>query len=312
VCPPSDSSDSEVAGGDATHRNGTRSRRWLLWCLGAGALAVVSTLAVMRRHHVQGGSSAPAIAGCTLLRARNDGGLAEYRHEASGLTLVLLAGGDFEMGDAEGVNDSSPVHRVRLAPFLISKYEVSERAWALVIGDDPASTPGGEDLPRTKISWFECERYCAEVGLRLPTEAQWEFACRAGGSAAYAFGDRLTHAQANFAGWGDDDSSGMVAVDAFPPNGFGLHNVHGNAAEWCRDAYAEEAYAGRSGSLAVDPFVETNESGSRIRRGGSSVDEAFPCRSGSRSELDPNVAHENVGFRPVLELRGAAIDRTRR
>ena len=113
------------------------------------------------------------------------------------------------------------MHKVQLSPYLISKYEVTQEQWKRIMGINPSRSIGDE-LPVHRIAWENCEEFCRRTGLSLPTEAQWEYACRSRTTTPFAFGDTLSTKQANFA------SEHPVAVDSFAPNAFGLHNMHGN------------------------------------------------------------------------------------
>ncbi len=134
--------------------------------------------------------------------AVNPQGRPEYRHRQTGIVFVGLRGGTFEMGSPEteaGRSDiEGPVHKVTLSPFLISKCEVTQEQWKQIMGRNPSSAKGDE-LPVHQIGWENCEEFCRKTRLSLPTEAQWEYACRARTTTAFAFGDTLTTKQANFA-----------------------------------------------------------------------------------------------------------------
>ena len=122
-------------------------------------------------------------------------------------------------------------------------------------------------------------------------KAQWEYACRARTTTAFAFGDTLTTKQANFA------SEHPVAVDSFEPNAFGLYNMHGNVIEWCRDRYQEDFYQESAG--ARDPLCENSGSEYRVMRGGSWSIRARACRSACRLPFRPSVRTGSLGFRPA-------------
>ena len=156
------------------------------------------------------------------------------------------------------------------------------------MGRNPSS-PKGDELPVHFIAWENCEEFCRKTGLSLPTEAQWEYACRARTTTAFAFGDTLTTKQANFA------SEHPVAVDSFEPNAFGLHNMHGNVLEWCEDFYDPQFY-GRPEASHQNP-VCTSRRVARVVRGGSG--EAGYCRSAARSYGRSGWLRVFVGLRPA-------------
>ncbi len=225
----------------------------------------------------------------------NEQGYSEYRHVQTGIVFVLVPGGSFSMGSPEtetGREDNEgPVHKVRLSPYLISKYEVTQEQWKRIMEINPSRSIGDE-LPVHRIAWENCEEFCRRTGLSLPTEAQWEYACKARTTTPFAFGDTLSTKQANFA------SEHPVAVDSFAPNAFGLHNMHGNVLEWCQDSYDPSFYE-RPEASHQNP-VCTEQRRGRVVRGGSI--EAVYCRSAARSFGFPEYRRVDVGFRPVFQL----------
>ena len=120
---------------------------------------------------------------------RNEQGRPEYRHRQTGIVFVGLPGATFEMGSPKGEayrqKSEGPVHKVTLSPFLIAKYELTQAEWKGVMGNNP-SEPKGDTLPVKNVSWDDCQEFCKKSGLSLPTEAQWEYACRAGTSGPFA------------------------------------------------------------------------------------------------------------------------------
>jgi formylglycine-generating enzyme required for sulfatase activity len=123
---------------------------------------------------------------------RNAQGYSEYRHRQTGIVMVLLPGGTFHMGaqktdpngrnyDPEAEDDEGPVHEVTLRPFLITKHELTQAEWKSVMGSNPSYFKGDDDRPVENISWDDIQKFEAKTGLTLPTEAEWEYACRGGG-----------------------------------------------------------------------------------------------------------------------------------
>ena len=253
---------------------------------------------------------------------KNKQGYPEYTHEKTGIIFVKLPGGKFQMGSPEDepnrFHNEGPVHEVTLSSFLIAKHEVTQTQWKRVMGTSPSHFKG-DDLPVEKVSWNDCQEFCKKTGLSLPTEAQWEYACRAGTTTAYHSGDTEADlAQVAWfylnsghkdlpAGteWERDKLKGWGCrthpVGAEKPNDFGLHDMHGNVAEWCVDVYDAVYYskaASRNGDKAC-----TSGSGIRVTRGGSWSILAGRCRSAGRGGLRPVIRGISFGFRPLRPLR---------
>jgi formylglycine-generating enzyme required for sulfatase activity len=233
----------------------------------------------------------------------NAQGYPEYRHRQTGIVMVLLPGGKFLMGaqkdDPEGPNydpgarpEEGPVHEVELSSFLIAKFEVRQAEWESTMGTNPSKFKGS-DLPVEKVSWEDCQEFCRGAGLELPTEAQWEYACRAGTPGPYAGTGRLEEI-----GWFFDNSGlNTHPVGEKEPNGFGLHDMQGNVREWCEDIGSWSFYATPE-AAGPDP-VCTTDSPERMHRGG-----AFNCRRGLvscafRGGNLPSSRYWDVGFRVV-------------
>ena len=140
--------------------------------------------------------------------------------------------------------DDETQHEVTLTnPFYMGKYEVTQDQWEVVMGKNPSNTKEAK-LPVTDVSWEDCKEFIKKLnekttgGYRLPTEAEWEFACRAGTTTAYSFGDGLSKSDANIHG------GSIKAVGSYKPNAFGLYDMHGNVWEWCED-YGKADYPAR-------------------------------------------------------------------
>ena len=158
------------------------------------------------------------------------------------LEMVLIPAGKFKMGSPKKEKDRSDdetQHEVTLTkPFYMGKYEVTQEQWFEIMGENP-SREKGRKLPVKNVSWNECHFFIRKLnektngGYRLPTEAEWEFACRAGTTTAYSYGDKLTKSDANILG------SSIKTVGSYKPNAFGLYDMHGNVWEWCEDWYGD-------------------------------------------------------------------------
>ncbi|MBN1444455.1 MAG: formylglycine-generating enzyme family protein, partial [Planctomycetes bacterium] len=227
----------------------------------------------------------------------NPEGYDEYLHEPSGIIFVSLPGGTFHMGspasEAGRDNDEGPVHEVELSPFLIAKHEVTQAEWRKVMGTSPSHFKGDE-LPVESVSWDDCREFCRKAGLRLPTEAQWEYACRAGKAGPHAGTGKLDEM-----GWYRSNSGGKTQpVGSKRPNGFGLHDMHGNVWELCEDVYDVVFYAVPEARLK-DP-VSASGPVLRVSRGGGWKNDARNCRSADRIWDMPCARDWNLGFRPAM------------
>ena len=214
--------------------------------------------------------------------------------------MILIPAGKFKMGSpASEVDrrDNETQHEVTLTkPFYMGKYEVTQEQWQSVMGNNPSSGTIGAKLPVTNVSWEECQGFIEKLndnskgGYRLPTEAEWEYACRAGTSTVYSFGNNMTPQDANFYGL---IIGKPVAVGSYKANAFGLYDLHGNVIEWCEDWYGDY----RGVVSVTDPKgPATGER--RVLRGGSFVRDVSFARSSYRGDLTPaNSDSVGVGFR---------------
>jgi len=210
------------------------------------------------------------------------------------------------VGEAERFNRETQ-HRVTLTKgFWLGKYEVTQGQWKDVMGDNPSRFTGN-DLPVEKVSWEDAMAFCRKLNqmdsnkprghvYSLPTEAQWEYACRAGTTTATAFGDRLSSREANFKrGFSFGSAAKTTAVGSYRPNAWGFYDMHGNVWEWCHDWYGDYP-----GGRVTDP-VGPSSVALRVRRGGSWNRFGLLCRSANRSGHYPGVRDITLGFR--LSLR---------
>ena len=167
------------------------------------------------------------------------------------MEFVLIPAGTFMMGDKNGWDAEKPVHKVTISkPYYLGKYEVTQEQWKAVMGNNPSRLKGPRN-PVEMVSWYDCQAFVAKLNEKfhaqgatfgLPTEAQWEYACRAGTTTQWSFGDDPT-ALEDYASWDMvGDSTFHHAVGQKKPNAWGLHDMHGNVWEWCADRWAEEYY----------------------------------------------------------------------
>jgi len=250
--------------------------------------------------------------------------------EVAGVELCWCPPGRFRMGSPPDEPERRPgedrVEVTLTRGFWMGKFEVTQGQWKRVIGDLPgdltAELPAGDDFPVGNVNFAEAEGFCrrlTELGrrsgdlpkdweFRLPTEAQWEYACRAGTTTATAFGDKLSSQQANFQGEpynGAEPGPSLhraARVGSYPANAWGLHDMHGNSYEWCRDWYHARLPGGTDPDLySAKTSATKSEHGdiSRVRRGGCWADEGWPCRSAFRLRFEPERRYDHIGFRVV-------------
>lgn len=223
-----------------------------------------------------------------------------------GMRLKLISAGSFLMGSEKGDSDERPVHNVRITrPFYLGLHEVTQADYEAVAGSNPSSVKDPR-FPVESVSWDDAVKFCEvlteqersagrlPVGheYRLPTEAQWEYACRAGSTSEYSFGDDEAELDA-FAWFSGNSDSGPQEGGTKKPNAWGLYDMHGSVWEWCADSYGDYP----AGDVA-DP-VTTSGSG-RVTRGGSRGNRALNCRSAYRSRGRPSFTHNSLGFRVAL------------
>ena len=211
------------------------------------------------------------------------------------MEMIYVAPGSFMMGSPEseeGREDDETQHRVTLTKgFWLGKYEVTQKQWKSVMGNNPSHFKG-DDLPVDNVSWNGCQKFIRKVNeqlscrARLPTEAEWEYACRAGATGPYA-GDGL-----DGMGWYKDNGRGRThPVGHKRPNLWGFYDMHGNVWEWCNDWSSDYP----SGSV-IDPAGPASGV-NRVLRGGSWYSYARACCSAQRFRRTPSKREWKIGFR---------------
>jgi len=220
-----------------------------------------------------------------------------------GMKLRLIPAGEFMMGSpatesGRGANETQ--HRVSITkPFYLAVTEVTQEQYQKVMGKNPSQFKGPQN-PVEMVSWTDAVEFCRKLSAmpaektaghvyRLPTEAEWEYACRAGTTTAYGFGDDAS-GLGDYGWFRNNSDSKTHPVGEKKPNAWGLHDMHGNVMEWCQDWYGDY----RSGS-ATDPTGATSGS-FRVFRGGSWINFAVTCRSAHRIRFPPGIQF-NLGFR---------------
>ncbi len=222
----------------------------------------------------------------------------EYRHDRTGIEFVLVPGGSFMMGSDDGHDVEKPVHRVNIKEFFLSKYEVTQGQWKEIMGTSPwvgrHFVEEGKDSPATYVSWINAKQFWIKTDLRLPSEAEWEYACRAGTTTKHYWGNKM---DGNYAWW-DGNANGMGEeyphkVGQKKPNAFGLYDMSGNVWEWCED----KAHMGYSDAPSDGSAWLKSEGSFRILRGGGWGDNVFGLRSAHRRWFSFHSRLNFIGFR---------------
>ena len=221
------------------------------------------------------------------------------------LELIFIRNGSFDIGDGASLSEfEKPPHGILLTKsFYLGKYKVTQEQWQAVMGSNPSKFQSPKN-PVESVSWDDCQLFLAKLNAKagaqwgkfvLPTETQWEFACRAGNTTDY---ERLTHStQLKDYGWYDLNSGGKThPVGEKKPNAWGFYDMHGNVWEWCADWYGSRYYAL---NLREDPTGPT-EGMSRVVRGGGWNDNDWACRSTARGDRDPMLRLNDLGLRVAL------------
>ncbi len=263
--------------------------------------------------------------------------------EGISLDMVWIPGGSFLMGspddEPDRYDDEGPQHPVTVPSFFMGRYPITQAQWQAVaafpqihrpLQPDPSYFKGA-NRPVEQVSWYEAMEWCARLAqhtgrpYRLPSEAEWEYACRAGTTTPFHFGDTITTDLANYRGTDDEDlnwkgaygqgSTGdyreeTTPVDHFDvANAFGLSEMHGNVWEWCLDHWHSnydgaptDGSAWLDPEQATEPVDEENDNRSRLLRGGSWNLNPRYCRSATRGSYFPRNRFNYLGFRVVCEM----------
>ena len=237
------------------------------------------------------------------------------------LEMVLIPAGEYMMGSGESTQDIAafqknttgvdvpseafngehPQHRVRITkPFYLGKYEVTQEQWEAVMGSNPSEFKGAKN-PVEQVSWENCRDFLNKLNEKvggkpgkfvLPTEAQWEYACRAGSTTRFCFGDDANQLR-QYAYYGCEQSFTTHRVGEKKPNAFGLYDMHGNVFEMCQDWYSDDYFSKSPTDDPIGPDFGTD----RVCRGGSWLYEALYSRSAVRRRVKPDFLHHGSGFR---------------
>jgi len=255
----------------------------------------------------------------------------------SAVQMVYLPGGEFMMGSDRGNPDEAPAHKVRVTPFLMDKFEVTQAMFKEAQLPNPSHWQENPQKPVERVRWIDAKRYCNERslleqlqpcynektpgwdciysanGYRLPTEAEWEYACRAGTDGPYDFEreDKLRQ----YAWFSEDSERKTHIVGQKKPNAFGIYDLYGNVSEWCEDVYSPSWY---KESPAADPVGPPNpgKDVKRVIRGGSWNSSPDQCRATARQgertgDTDACFSTDYCGFRCVRRVTPQELQRLR-
>lgn len=225
------------------------------------------------------------------------------------IKMQLIPPGTFTMGsywnEKDRFDDEGPQHLIAISkPFYMGIYEVTQAQWTAVMGTFPSEFGYIPTNPVEQVSWEDCQGFIAKLNtmgmgrFRLPSEAEWEYACRAGSTSTFPWGDDPAYRELGEYAWYANNSDGTPhPVGQKKPNAWGLYDMHGNVWEWCNDWFG--SYVGIS---QVDPEGPATGSG-RVLRGGSWPNSPQYCRPALRGSAEPTFRNDNLGFRLVMTAR---------
>ncbi len=233
------------------------------------------------------------------------------------IKMISVPVGNFQMG-SENSRDEKPMHTIALDGFEMSSTEITQEIYRILMGETPSGFKGDDNLPVEKVNWFDAVKFCNQLsvteglepcynlktwkcvftnnGYRLPTEAEWEYACRAGTETDYHTGDG--ESSLFNAGWYKKSSDSKThPVKQMEPNTWGLYDMHGNVWEWCNDYY------GKYSSISSRNPEGAQSGKYRVIRGGSYKSKKSDCRTANRQYMSPNARLKDIGFRVVRRPR---------
>ena len=218
------------------------------------------------------------------------------------LELVDIPAGSSMMGDDNGDADEKPAHQVTLKAFKMSKYPITQRQYQAVMRKNPSSFQGDLNCPVENVSWHDAVAFCQKLSqmtgqtVKLPSEAQWEYACRAGSKTKYCFGDNAEQL-GNYAWYDKNSGSKTHPVGEKSSNAWGLHDMHGNVWEWCEDVWRSDYNGAPNDGTS---WLKGGEQNKRALRGGSWNYGVIYCRSAYHCRGDADVRNDFIGFRVVV------------
>jgi len=237
-----------------------------------------------------------------------------FTDSVTGMEFVWVPAGCFQMGspswEDERSEDEGPVHKVCVDGFWMGKYEVTQGQWQKIMGSNPSRFKEGKNYPVENVSWNDCQEFVEKLNhrgrktFRLPTEAEWEYACRAGSVTPFSFGATISTDQANFDGSNNTYGNGYKGVfrgstsevGSLDSNSFGLYDMHGNVWEWCADWYK-----GYYSNISVRNPQGSSMGSDRVNRGGGWSSSPRFVRSACRRGSKPFYRYNFLGFRLVSQ-----------
>jgi eukaryotic-like serine/threonine-protein kinase len=232
------------------------------------------------------------------------------------LKMVKIAAGKFIMGspanEEKRSEDEGPQHQVAVPEFYLGQTLVTQGQWQALMGSNPSGFKGDSNLPVDSVSWLDAMDFCQKLSrktghtYRLPSEAEWEYACRAGATTPFTFGATITSAVVNYGGNYTDAKAAKgehrkktMVVGSFPANLFGLYDMHGNLWEWCLDEWSDSYQNAPDEGSAKGNITSRDGSKKRVLRGGSWFNLPEYCRSAIRNRGNSNARGSSMGFRVV-------------
>ncbi|MDD5634390.1 MAG: formylglycine-generating enzyme family protein [Candidatus Omnitrophica bacterium] len=244
------------------------------------------------------------------------GGEKETLDLGAGVTMDLarIPAGIFLMGSPEAEDGHSgyeaPQHKVTIAkPFYMGVYLVTRAQWKTMMGSDPSQLPGVDDQPVDSVSWLDAQEFCKKLSIktsktvRLPSEAEWEYACRAGSTTRFCYGDDPDYSKLGEYAWFTANSDDYTApVGQKKPNAWGLYDMHGMVVEWCQDGLHDNYTGAPTDGSAWETNPKITPAGiCHMMRGGTNNSKGKGCRSAARDWGPEGNRCADVGFRVVVE-----------
>ncbi|MGD1950128.1 MAG: formylglycine-generating enzyme family protein [Leptolyngbyaceae cyanobacterium] len=236
------------------------------------------------------------------------------------LRMVQIPAGEFLMGspptEPQREEQEDPQRLIQVPSFYMGAFTITQSQYERIVGNNPSyftdeQGENGGNFPVEQITWQDADAFCQQLSeltgrkYRLPSEAEWEYACRAGTTTPFCFGETLTTEIANFfadfsftENFEENYRNAPVAADSFWPNAFGLYNMHGNVHEWCSDDY-HDSYAGAPSD--AKQWISGKSNDSKVMRGGSWFNDIPLCRSAARDKNSQIGRSNSFGFRVVCE-----------